>query len=828
MLARVTRLSGWLILVCLAGSLCAAGDRADEDHFESRIRPLLAKHCWKCHGPDKAESDLRLDSAAGIARGGATGATVIAGNPESSLLIRAVRQGGELKMPPDGKLSAQQIDDLAAWVKAGARWPKAADAPATGPTTGAGRFSDIHRRHWSFQPVRRPPLPRVKHAGWARSPIDHWILPRLEAQGIEPLPPAGKRTLLRRAAFDLIGLPPTPEQMAAFLNDESPDAFGRVVERLLASPQYGERWGRHWMDVVRYADTAGDNADYPVPEARLYRDYIVGALNADMPYDQFVREQLAGDLLARDLPAGGDLRPRYAEAVAATGFLALSRRYATAPYELMHLTIEDAIDTTGRAFLGLVLRCARCHDHKYDPITREDYYALYGIFASTRFPYAGSEEFASQQRPRASFVPLVPADEAARCYDEDRRRAETLKHEAQQLEETIRAAGSDTQKRRPLEERLAGLRAAMKIREKWGTPLGLPVAYAVADGKPVDQPLHLRGEPDQLGPVVPRGVPKFFVGSSNVGIPREASGRLQLARWLTDTRHPLTARVMVNRIWQHHFGQGLAGTPSNLGLRGELPTHPELLDYLADYFVRHGWSVKALHRLILNSATWQQASAAADADAGPAVRTKHTSRDGALDGPQSGPYAGFPRRRLDAEAIRDAMMFAAGTLRLDRPGPHAFPDFATWAWTQHTPFKAVYESPHRSVYLMRQRIQRHPYLALFDAPDSNVSTDVRTSATVPLQSLYLLNHPFVREQAAALARRVRSAGATPEERHRVMCQLAWSRDPSADEIQRATAFIQHYTAELNRSGGRAADPDQEAWASYARVLLTANEFFYLD
>jgi mono/diheme cytochrome c family protein len=338
-------LAPWALLT-LAAPLAAAGESSADDHFESRVRPLLAKHCWKCHGPDKAESDLRLDSAAGIGRGGASGPAVVAGKPDESLLIRAVRQTGELKMPPAPavKLSAQQIDDLARWIKSGAKWPTTVEPTTTSPKS-AGPFSDA-QRHWAFRPVRIPVPPRVKNAGWVRAPIDRFILARLEAEGLQPAPPADRRTLLRRATFDLTGLPPTPAAIAAFLEDDSPEAFERVVERLLASPQYGERWGQHWMDVVRYADTAGDNADYPVPEARLYRDYIIDAFNADMPYDQFVREQLAGDILAREVItpdiAAGDApaddasaddaqRKRYADAVTATGFLALSRRYATAP-----------------------------------------------------------------------------------------------------------------------------------------------------------------------------------------------------------------------------------------------------------------------------------------------------------------------------------------------------------------------------------------------------------------------------------------------------------------------------------------------------------------
>jgi hypothetical protein len=806
-----TRHVAAVVLLFLASQAAVGDEPAALEHFENKIRPLLAKHCWKCHGEKKSESGLRLDTAEGIRQGGGSGPVMVPGKPEESLLLRAVRQSGDLKMPPDGKLKPAQIDDLALWIRDGALWPNPNIKPSP---HGGSRITDSQRRHWAFQPVRRQPLPKVRNTSWIKSPIDYFVLARLEQKGLQGAPLAEKRILLRRLTFDLTGLPPTPEEMAAFLKDGSADALARAVERLLASPRYGERWGRHWMDVVRYADTAGDNADYPVPEARLYRDYIIDSFNADKPYDQFVREQIAGDVLARQNLKSqiSDSGGNFAEQIVATGFLALSRRYATAPYEFMHLTIEDAIDTTGRAFMGLTLRCARCHDHKYDPLTREDYYALYGFFASTRFPYAGSEEFASKNEPRTNFVALLPQQEANRRFDEHHRHMELRRGHIKQEEQALQAAGSDAAKKRQLEERLARLRGDLRGLERWGAPADLPLAYAVTDGKPVDESVHLRGEPDERGPVVPRGVPKFLASDVSLNIPKDESGRLQLAEWLTRPENPLTARVIVNRVWHHHFGRGLVTTPSNFGLRGEPPSHPELLDYLADYFVRHGWSIKALHRLILNSATWQQASDAARSSA---------ADDEAL-------YAHFTRRRLDAEAIRDAMMFLAGTLRLDRSGPHPFPDISTWGWTQHSPFKDVYDSPHRSAYLMRQRIQRHPYLALFDAPDANVTTDVRTSATVPLQALYLLNNPFVHEQAVRLARRLLAAHSTTDDRIRLGCELAWARPPSADEVKRAKEYVAGYAAAAVQSGAPSDRAEQQAWSSYAWILLTANEFFYID
>jgi len=655
-------------------------------------------------------------------------------------------------------------------------------------------------------------------SGWSAGAIDRFIRLKLAEQGLRPVETADRPTLLRRVYFDLIGLPPEPDDVEAFVADRSPDAWEKVVERLLASPLYGQRWGRHWMDVVRYSDTAGDNADYPVPEARLYRDYIIDAFNADKPFDQFVREQLAGDILARQAqpaagntaqPAAGSATPldraAYAEKLAATGFLALSRRYGTAPYELWHLTLEDAIDTTGRAFMGLSLRCARCHDHKFDPVTAEDYYGLYGIFASTQFPWAGSEEVQSKRFDRMKFVPLAPADEAAAKLAVYQKRIAEFEAEIKRLE----AAGDERAK-----ARLAELRDQLRNLKKPGLPDDLPGAYAVEEGTVIETRVQLAGEPNQLGDVAPRCLPRFLAGDEPLAIPAGASGRLLFAEWLTRGDHPLTARVMVNRIWQHHFGRGLVATSSNFGTSGEPPTHPELLDWLAQRFVEAGWSVKAIHRLILMSKTYQLASTV---DAATATHD-----------PSNRWHARFDRRRLDAEAIRDALLAVAGSLDLSRPGPHPFPPIAAWTWTQHNPFKAVYPSKYRSVYLMTQRIQRHPYLALFDGPDPNVSTDVRTSATVPLQALYSMNNAFVTEQAAEFARRLSGSGLGPADRIDLAHQLAYARPSRPEEIDRGAAYIEAYQQELIRSGVTAAEAQLEAWTSYARVLLTANEFVYVD
>ena len=677
-------------------------------------------------------------------------------------------------------------------------------------------------KHWAFQPLGRAEIPQA-FKGLVKepnpNPIDLFILAGNNGRRLSPR--ADRAVLLRRATFDLTGLPPTPEEVRTFLNDKSAEAWPKLIDRLLDSPRYGEQWGRHWMDVVRYADTAGDNADYPVPEARLYRDYIIDAFNADKPYDRFLQEQLAGDILA-----GEESRGRYAENVIATGFLALSRRYATAPFEFMHLTIEDAIETTGRAFMGMTFRCARCHDHKFDPVTREDYYALYGLFESTRFPYAGSEEFQSKKFPRSGFQPLVPPELSAPLLNAYREQIASIESQLEQCRKEITATNATDSKVKggDKSEKLKKLESELSDLKRPGAPAALPVAYAVTEGKPIDSRLQPRGEPGDPGPVVPRHAPAFLADGESLNIPAGASGRRQFAQWLTKADHPLTARVMANRLWQYHFGRGLVATPSNFGLRGERPSHPELLDYLAARFVEGGWSIKAVHRLIMTSATYCQQSGEPMESATPDRADVHAAETSL---PRQS-YASFPRRRLTAEEIRDSMLFVAGKLELQRPGPHPFPPITEWQWTQHNPFKAAYESRHRSVYLMIQRLQRHPYLALFDAPDANVSTDVRPESTVPMQALYLMNNPFVQEQASALARRAMNDAAGETDRLKSACLRVWSRAPRAAEVKQAQRFLSDCRREFQQAGTPPERIELEAWSSYARVLLTSNESFYVD
>lgn len=783
-----------ICLLLLTPAASAAGGEPGDAWFELKIRPILFGTCFRCHGGERTARGLRVDSRAALLRGGRSGPALVPGAPAKSLLLRALQyeDTATLHMPPDGPLPPATVADFAAWIRRGADWPAAPPAAPPAPP----------EQHWAFRPLRRGPPPPGNPL-WSTHPVDRFIAAEWQRRQLTPVGPADRRSLLRRVTFDLLGLPPSAAMTRDFLADTAPAAWQRLVERLLASPQYGERWGRHWMDVVRYADTAGDNADYPVPEAHLYRDYIIDAFNQDMPYDQFVREQIAGDLLARAGWQQNHDAHRFAEQTIATGYLALSRRYATGPYELWHLTLEDTIDTLGRSILGLTLRCARCHDHKFDPVTQQDYYALYGIFASTQFAWAGGEEFHSKQFGRQHFAALLPPPAAAARWVQHRQTMAQLEQEARRLE----AAGHKDQ---------ASLcKARVRDLERRGLPPGVPGAYAVADGGPVAVPLQPRGEPGQQGPLVPRGVPRFLAAAvAPPAMPAHASGRLELAQWLTRPDQPLTARVLVNRIWQHHFGRGIVETPSNFGLRGTPPSHPELLDYLATYFIDHGWSIKAVHRLILSSRTYQLAAQAEPANA---------AKD-----PANQWYWRCDRRRLDAEALRDALMATSGTLQTARPGEHPFPPINTWRWTQHAPFKDVYPSPYRTVYLMTQRLQRHPFLALFDGPDTNTTTEQRSVSTVPLQGLFLLNSPFIQEQATAFADRLALAAVEPATRVRLAYCLAYARAPAPAETSQALAYVARYTKAAAIPGKAAAAAERAAWVSLARVLLCANEFVYLD
>ena len=1245
-----------LVLGVCAPAAVAEIDAAGLEFFENRIRPVLVEHCYKCHSAEakSVKGALKLDTREDLLKGGTDGAVIVPGEPDRSSLIAAVRyEDKDLQMPPakngGKKLPDAVIADLERWVKMGAPYPE----------TPAGKRVV---RPWSFDPIRDPAPPAVKDAAWPKTSIDRFVLAKMDERSLQPAAPADARTLIRRATYDLTGLPPTPEEVATFEESSKShgleETYARLLDRLLASPRYGERWGRHWLDLVRYADTAGETADYPVPLAWRYRNYVIDAFNADKPYDAFLREQIAGDILARKGP-----REHYAERATATGFLAISRRFGFDSENYHHVTIQDTLDTLGQTVLGLSLGCARCHDHKFDPISIADYYALYGIFESTRYAFPGSE----QKSKMRAMLPLLAPEESQLKWRKFDARVATLVNRLEQQKQAVpggvlrslhdpdgdfemqapaaggsngvlvapwlwdgkisvtnaaqspfknlyprgkvgahvaggaadyeliqalnpvrtrasggvlhanvdfRVASSDagtkgthrlsigarsgapafemfitsdalsirtgsnieplctlkpnvwhnlqlaldlerdtvsgtlhgrgepfTFTNKPFATGWAGLidclaldsraqpgapRAAIELdnigvqsspptqhpapasalvaidaaalsaelqalvgidgdlelqtdaappaapwkpgpnsvvkisaaaqspfrniygpgklgihmpnrgeydgfivslsavkAEKtdrifaafdfrcvskeaggdgtWRFYLGhgpgssaavelffnahelsrrsgdarevaaplqvgewyqvqltldlkakrysgvlastsgesvfggsfasnwdgtidtafvdsyghrsgvrpaldadnfvvretaLPslralavqvadadatsrrakvrdlrrqlgatevdaeatrreleqllaqgpveMTYGAVEGAPHNARLHLRGEPTRPGPEAPRG---FLTSLGGGPLPpeTEGSGRLELAQWLTRPDNPLTARVMANRIWQYHFGRGLVTTPNDFGVRGQPPTHPELLDHLATQFIRSGWSIKAMHRQIMLSATYQQSSTgAASAEL----------------------LAGFPRRRLSAEELRDSILAISGELDPAPGREHPFPPPTSWGFSQHGPFNAVYDHDKRSVYLMTQRIKRHPFLALFDGADPNATTPDRRTTTVPTQALFFLNDPFVHAKSEKCASRLQAAAPDEPQRIALAHRLVLGRAPSAMELKDGGEFLAEYRAELAAAGQ--GNPELRALAAYVRTLFGSNEFLHID
>ncbi|MFN3652240.1 MAG: DUF1553 domain-containing protein [Armatimonadota bacterium] len=1037
-------------------------DPAHLELFEKRVRPVLAEQCFSCHGEKVQQGGLRLDTLSGVLSGGVSGPALVRGRPEESLLIEAVHHRTQLKMPPQRKLSARQIEDLTTWVKLGAPWPNAAPSvPAAGKKPGGSLFSEDEKRFWAFQPPREPAMPPVRNQAWVRSPIDAFVLSRLEAAGLQPSPPAGKRELLRRATYDLTGLPPTPEEMAAFLADTSPEAFARVVDRLLTSPRYGERWGRHWLDAVRYADSNGLDENLAFAEAWRYRDYVIRAFNQDKPYDQFVQEQLAGDLLP-----GGDEATRR-ERLVATGFLALGPKMLAEddPVKMEMDIIDEQIDTLGQVFLGLTLGCARCHDHKFDPVPAADYYSLAGIFKSTQtmesfsvvaqwyeHPLASAadqarlkehaaslaarkqerealqqtagtalvrsaearagaylsaalellrrrqplppsltgrpgwerlpgirvleaEDFAegnvlkdttgygqgigvlvnagplpnvaeySLQVPTAgpyrlelryaaaearpmrllvngrlahaavgggvtgSWMPDTQRWETAGVYllpagevrlrlerpgpfphvdklllapwegpaDGYPRTAEQAAAEldlnpdflaqwtaaleaAPELSVLLQAARADGEPRLqalfddarapsrapetrspllrqllqgdrspfrlpPQPERYYPPETAGKLREL-GAEIDalersrpeLPRALGVREGQVQNVRIHLRGNHLTLGEPVPRRFPRILAGESQPRIDNLRSGRLELARWLTQPRHPLTSRVMVNRIWQGHFGAGLVRSPDNFGRLGEVPTHPELLDWLARRFVEGGWSIKRMHRLIMLSSAYQMSS-------------RHDAKAAAKD-PENRLYWRMDRRRLEAEAVRDALLAVSGRLDLTPGGSLLTYKNREYVTSTANRNDVNYDHPRRSVYLPVIRSSVYDVFQAFDFGDPSVVRGQRASTVVAPQALFMLNSRLVLESSRAWADRLLAA---PDQRDADRIgrayEQAYGRPATRAETDSALAFLRQIQETLaSRDGGSSAAPEtrRQAWQSLCRTLLAASEFLYVD
>lgn len=926
-------------MISLAGVHAWAEDLSpqQEQFFEQKVRPVLAEHCWKCHGPTKQESELRLDSAAGMNRGGASGEKLIGGSdPSHSYLLKVVRQDGDIKMPPETKLSDDQIASLSDWISQGAFWPKSSATPSN-VLTAADRV-EVHRReHWAYQKVVPPSLPANQNAAWPASNLDRFVLAKLDAKGLTPSPEADRRTLFRRLSFDLLGLPPPVEEVEAFVADSSPDAYERLVERLLASPHYGERWGRHWLDVARYADTMGYafDRDRRYPYAYTYRDYVIDAFNRDLPYDRFVQEQLAAD----QLDLGGDVKP-----LAALGFITVGRKFIS-----IQDTYDDQVDVVMRGLQGLTVACARCHDHKYDAIPTEDYYSLYGVFQNCSEPDAGNlpvlaepiqaagyqefqaeldklqgevDKYVNEKRDeildtargkvadylvrvatadlkedllnRLSFLSLKPEDIRRRLlqrwqeYMKDRAKpdhptlglwaelvklpddgfaekaaaiveqwkgrpagissmqahpkvlaafaaappqskADVAKLYGELLTaawEAWKAAGANEQAIDKLDDETKALAVIIvgkdsptqpppdQIRQYFSraernrftelerkvkalqanSPAAPPRAMIVKDRDRMEEPrVLIRGNANRPGKEVPRQYPVVMTGPERKPFEHQA-GRLDIAQAIVSPDNPLTRRVIVNRVWMHHFGEPLVDTPSDFGIRTPRPVQADLLDHLASYLLEHNWSLKELHRYIVLSATYRQQSL---------DRPECRAAD-----PENRLLWKMNRRRLEWESLRDAMLFASDRMDASMSG--------------RSVELARGSSARRTVYGNIDRQDLPNLFRVFDIASPDSSTPRRVRTTIPQQSLFLMNSPFSIEQGQSLANR-KDVGPIEDRDAKITAiyRAALSRGPSSEEL----AFAQRF---LDAASAEAAGAQLSPWEQLAQMLLMTNEFAYVD
>lgn len=1068
-----------IVFFCVSRAPAADATPEQVEFFEKKIRPVLVERCQECHGPDLAESKLRVDSLRALLAGGERGPAIMPGKGKESLLIRAVGHGETLQMPPKQKLSPAVIADLTEWINRGAAWPN--EAPPTDVTPAGAKmvFSEKQKSHWAFQPVADPSLPVTRDLTWPRSTVDAFVLAKLEAAGLTPTSPAGKPQLLRRVSFDLTGLPPTPDELATFLADESPDAYERLLDRLLSSPAHGEKFARHWLDLARYADSNGLDENVAYANAYRYRDYVTAAFNRDKPYDRFVQEQLAGDLLPAETEAASF------EQLTATGFLSLGAKMLAEddPVKMQMDIIDEQLDTLGKCFLGMTLGCARCHDHKFDPIDSLDYYGLAGILKSTKTMQNHNVVAMWNERPIAEKAWLTTREASVEKIAAAKREADALAaKEIEAVLQTERARAGDYlwaahvrnlqeagRTKTPLGEKsaaeraeIAGLRvvqaesfvrgnvnndttnygtgigilvnrgerpnfveyeleferagryqfevryAAAESRpvkvlangavllnkaaddktggwnvanQKWfiegvvalpagkvtlrfeqpqhfphldqwllsplpdlpaevatlpvatdlqesflkqwqalltssadvaDSPLApwhvltgkraadsipdgpakklfeqlnlesasarpaaeryrlalteslakpspedsardllhklihddkgpfakpknaeellpaatrddlkkqrdtiaatekalppIPVAMAVSEGKPEDLRVHLRGNHLTLGATAPRQFPRIVAGDEQSPLATERSGRLELAQWMTSPQHPLTARVIVNRVWQWHFGEGLVRSSDNFGLLGEAPSHPELLDHLAKRFTEDGWSFKRLHRRLLTSATYLQA----------------TGVNSNVD-PDNRLLAHFPRRRLQAEEIRDAILHVSEQLNRDLGGSHL--PTANHAYV-NAGNKEMYRLSRRSLYLPLIRSALYDVFQAFDFADPSVLVAKRDATTVAPQALFMLNSQLTADASAALADAALRAEGDDRAKIQAIFTKLYARAAEPAEIERARHFLATYTAAATER--QLAETEQKAWRALCRGILSANEFVYTE
>ena len=943
--------------------------------FETRVRPILVESCFECHAEKKHRGGLRLDSRSAMLEGGDQGAAIVPGHPEKSLLIKAINHvDPALKMPKNKKLPREQIDILTQWIKLGAPWP-GGDKPA--PARKAEfQISDKDRAHWSFQPVKRSAVPKVRNQAWIKNPIDAFILAGLEAKSLSPAPPASKQELARRLYYDLTGLPPTPQDVEAFVNDASPDAYEKLVDKLLASPRYGEKWARHWLDLVRYAETASYERDNPKPNTWRYRDYVIRSFNEDKPYDRFLREQLAGD----------EIYPNDSDALIATGFyrLGIWDDEPSDPKQARYDGLDDIIVTIGQTCLGLTLDCARCHNHKIDPIAQKDYYKMvaflhgvnhyrggrpgsdlrpignpkqqeaylkaskgleekqaraqaaitaienefrklhkqntaligndlddltYRFYRNAWMKLPDFSQFKHEdegQLPKKLFdisprtrneafgfvyegILIVPEDgkytfyldsddgsrltvdgQAIITYDgihgmgkvqtkavalkkgrlpikleyfqnvfgyglyvawsgpgfEKRSLSAPMDKKATPADITelirqdgARVLGNDRfQEWFKLQKQLNFLRKPVAL-----PPVDMALCVTEAGPKAPDTFLFVRGNPHVPGEKVEPGFPTIFnlpdppIPELKGGI-KSSGRRTVLANWIASKDNPLTARVMVNRLWQHHFGRGIVRTPNDYGLQGTRPTHPELLDWLASEFIGKGWSMKAMHRLILTSSAYRMASR---------TDPKATELGHKLD-VANDLFWRFDMRRLSAEEIRDSMLAVSGNLNLKMYGPGVYPPIPKEVLAGQSvpgrgwPTSPPEEAARRSVYVHVKRSLLLPILESFDLAEPDRTTPVRFTSTQPTQALSLLNGEFLNEQAKIFAERLkREADKDVTARVQLGLYLATSRQPSDAHVRRGVELIQALQTEDRVSA-------DVALQSFCLVVLNLNEFMYLD
>ncbi len=830
---------GMLLFIYLFSPAAVAGaaDQADADQaginfFENKIRPVLAANCYKCHSADakKVKAGLLLDTRDGIRKGGETGPAIVPGDVKKSLLLSAIRHD-ELEMPPDKKLPDQVIADFVSWVKMGAPDPREGGGSSGGGIVVQKSIDiDKGRQFWCFRPVEPVERPKVKDAAWPRSDVDGFILAQLDDQGLKPVADADARSLVRRLSFDLIGLPPTAEQIADFearmAESKNPQsAIESLVDELLSSPQFGEHWGRHWLDIARYAESNGNTRNATFPHAWRYRDYVIDAFNADTPYDHFITQQIAGDLLPYK---SADERNRN---LIATGFLALGSKPVIKGKAggFIPDIAADQIEVTSRAVLGLTVACARCHDHKFDPIPTTDFYGLAGIFASSETLYGGGGNDMGGAPATELHVLVSENGDDAKAYQQWKKSVSDLQRQqkdvAQQLKklqpkrnknkkknaDDAKPAGTNAQDGRlaELTERAAKIADELKrLQREAVEPPGSAMGIREA-GKVTEVPIYVRGESPKGSPI-PRGFVTVAMTAGTPDLPADGSGRLELARWLASADNPLTARVMVNRIWLHLFGEGIVRTPDNFGVNGDRPSHPELLDWLAARFVEDGWSVKKMiRRLVLTRAY--------------GLSNDYDQKNYEVD-PDNVYVWRHPRRRLPAEAIRDSILAASGQLDLERPqGSPVSKHGGQLIQDALTPDKIHEPSNHRSVYLAMMRNGLPEVLEVFDVADPSLVVGRRSVTTVPAQDLFLMNSPFVVEQSKHFARSLLAVDADDDARVEAAYQRCLSRPPTSQETAAALAYVKQASESL---GDSLADDERTigAWAGFCQALFVSAEF----